>query len=279
VHIPGRPGSIGPARVTEWLIDVLDVRAGERVLELAAGAGGVGFEMLARQPGIRLTSTDVSPSAVDVARRTAAARGLNDIEFRVIDAQRMDIASRSADAVICRWGYMLMEDPFAAFRETARVLRPGGRLAFSVWGDPAQNPWTTIDADVCARLGYVPPAPPTAPGGIFSLADAARLRALVDQSGMDVRRLEPLPVMWPYASEDDYVAIEIGEVGRRAEYLRGLPPAEQIRARSLAGELLEPYRTDSGYLVPGETLNVFAVKPAARRVVRPRRRVPHRIAG
>jgi SAM-dependent methyltransferase len=259
----GREAVVGGAAVTEWLINALAVRAGETVLELAAGAGAVGFELFARHPGVRLISTDVSPATLDVARRAAARRGLSGIEFHVVDAQRMDIASASADAVICRWGYMLMEDPTAAFRETARVLRLDGRLALSVWGDPARNPWTTIDADVCARLGYVPPAPPTAPGGIFSLADPARLRWLVEESGLEVRRLEPVPVMWPYASEDDYVAIEIGEIGRRAEYLHGLPHADQRRALSFVGELLEPYRTDTGYLVPGETLNVLAVNPAA----------------
>lgn len=254
-------GSVGGGPVTEWLLNALAVQAGETVLELAAGAGAVGFELFARHPGIRLISTDVSPARLDVARRAAAARGLSGIEFRVVDAQRMDIASASADAVICRWGYMLMEDPSAAFRQTARVLRPGGRLALSVWGDPARNPWTTIDADVCASAGYVVPAPPTAPGGIFSLADPARLRALVQAHGLEVRRLEPLAVIWPYASEDDYVAIEIGEIGPRAEYFRGLPPAEHRRAVTLVGKLLEPYRSDTGYLVPGETLNVFAVKP------------------
>lgn len=175
----------------------------------------------------------------------------------------MDLGAACVDAAICRWGYMLMEDASAAFRETARVLRHGGRLAFSVWGSPDRNPWTTIDADICARLGYIPPAPPTAPGGIFSLADPARLRALVAASGLEVRRLEPLPMLWPYAGGDDYVAVEIGEIGRRAEYFHGLPRAERTRALSLVGELLEPYRTGAGYLVPGETVNILAVKAAA----------------
>jgi len=81
-----------------------------------------------------------------------------------------------------------MDDPASAFRETARVLRPRGRLAFSVWGGPARNPWTTIDAEVCARLGYAPPAAPTDPGEMFSLADPARLREIVEESGRPTKR-------------------------------------------------------------------------------------------
>jgi SAM-dependent methyltransferase len=251
------------APVTRWLVDALAVQPGETVLELAAGAGDAGFALVEQNPGVRLISTDLSRATVEVARRAAEERALSGIEFRVLDAQRLELESSSVDAVICRWGYMLMEDPAAAFGETARVLRAGGRLAFSVWGDPARNPWTTIDADICARFGYVPLAPPTAAGGIFSLADPVRLRAIVEQSGLKVRDLETIPVSWPYASAEHYVEIEIGEIGRRAEYWRGLSDAKRAAAISHAMERLEPYRTDAGYVVPGETLNVYAVAPGA----------------
>jgi ubiquinone/menaquinone biosynthesis C-methylase UbiE len=182
--------------VTNWLVDAVAVQPGETVLELAAGAGDVGFAILERlRQGVRLLSSDLSPAVVDVARRAAAERGLNDIEFHVLEAQDLDMPSASVDAVICRWGYMLMDDPPAALRETARVLRPGGRLAFSVWGDPARNPWTTIDAEICPHVGYVPKAMPTATGGIFSLADPEQLRAMVNASGLVVRRAETIPVV------------------------------------------------------------------------------------
>lgn len=247
------------APVAAWLVEALAVQAMETVLELAAGAGGVGFAILERADrGVRLISSDVSAATLDVARRAAAERGLRGMEFRTIDAQAIDLALASVDAVVCRWGYMLMDDPLGALRETRRVLRQGGRVAFSVWSAAARNPWTTIDAQVCEQLGYEARAAPTDPGQMFSMADSKSLRATVTRSGLVVRRLETVGVTWPYDSADDYVAVEIDRPGPRGEFFRGLPASERRRAISLAAELLEPFRTDDGYLVPGETLNVLA---------------------
>lgn len=247
--------------VTDWLVDAVAARAPETILELAAGSGDVGFAILERVgPGGHLISSDISPAVVEVARGAAAERGLAGIEFRVLDAQALDVPSASVDAVVCRWGYMLMDDPGAALRETARVLRPGGRFATSVWGDPARNPWTTIDADALAHAGYSPPVAATDPGGMFSLADPGRLRAMVQASGLTVVRLESVPVALPYAGVEDYVAREIEQPGRRGDFFAGLSGRQRAAAVSGLRTLLEPFRAAAGYLVPGETLNVLAVR-------------------
>ena len=248
--------------VTNWIAEAVAPQPGETILELAAGAGDVGLAIVERlAPGGRLILSDVSAAVVEVARRAAAERGLVGIEFRVLDAQELDLPDTCVDAVICRWGFMLMEDPALALRETARVLRPGGRLAFSVWGDPGQNPWTTVDADVLAHAGYVPPIGPTDPGGMFSLSDPERLRVLVEASGLVVRRLETVRVILPYDNTENYALHEIEQPGSRADFFHGLPEEKRLDAMRLASELLEPFRADAGFVIPGETLNVLAIAP------------------
>ena len=137
---------------------------GDTVLELAAGAGDTGFEAaaLAGERG-RLISTDFSPAMVDVARRRGAELGLGNVDYRVMDAERIELDADSVDGVLCRFAYMLMPDPAAALAETRRVLRPGGRLALAVWGAPERNPWVTIGFGLLVERGHMPPPDPGAP--------------------------------------------------------------------------------------------------------------------
>ncbi len=80
------------------------------------------------------------------ARARALELGLSNIEFKVLNAEWIDLPLASVDAVLCRWGYMLMADPAAALAETRRVLRPGGRVALAVWDALEANPWALLPA-------------------------------------------------------------------------------------------------------------------------------------
>src|SRR4051812_21343442 len=126
--------------VNSWLIEKLAPASGDTVLELAAGTGEVGFQAALAVGGSgHVISTDFSPGMVETARTAGEERGLSNVEYRVMDAEHMDLDDDSVDGVICRFGYMLMADPAASLAETRRVLRPGGRLVFSVWGAPERN--------------------------------------------------------------------------------------------------------------------------------------------
>jgi SAM-dependent methyltransferase len=123
--------------VSEWMVRRLDPQPGDTILELAAGLGDTGF-MAAPMVGEtgRVIITDFAPEMVAAARRRAEEVGVENAEFRTLDAERMDLETDGVDGVLCRWAYMLMIDSATAFAETRRVLKPGGRLAFSVWAAP-----------------------------------------------------------------------------------------------------------------------------------------------
>src|SRR4051812_44593798 len=135
--------------VTDKMLELLDPSAGEEILELAAGTGVVGVcaAALVRPTG-RVIVSDFADAMVEAAGRRAKELGLDNVECRVLNAERLVLANGSVDGVLCRWGYMLMADPGAALRETHRVLRSGGRLACAVFAGPEQNPWAALPARV-----------------------------------------------------------------------------------------------------------------------------------
>src|ERR671934_157908 len=120
--------------VTDHMVAALAPKPGETILELACGAGVSGFAAAALMGGEgRLIMTDFASHMVEACERRGRELGFENIEYCVLDAERMDLADDSVDGVLCRWGYMLMADPAAALRETRRVLRSDGRVSFSVW--------------------------------------------------------------------------------------------------------------------------------------------------
>jgi ubiquinone/menaquinone biosynthesis C-methylase UbiE len=244
--------------VREWLVRELAPRPGETVLELGAGVGDTGFAAA----GIvgargRLISTDFSPDMVEVARRRGAELGLQNVDYRVIDAERIELDTDSVDGVLCQSGYMLMADPAAALSETRRVLRPGGRLALSVWGVPERNPWASIGGRILIERGHMPPPDPEAPG-VFSMASEERTGALLEGAGFTAVRTEEVPVRFAFRDLDEYErwVMEVG--GPFGMVVRGLPEREREALKTQLGAAFGPFVADGRYELPGVALCAIA---------------------
>ncbi len=218
--------------VGERMVERLDPRPGDTVLELAAGAGDTGFLAARRLGQGRLIQTDFAPNMVDAAKRFAAEAGLANTEHRVLDAERMDLADDSVDGVLCRFGYMLMADSSAALAETRRVLRDGGRLSFAVWAAPDRNLWAFIPGFALVEAGHVPPPEPDAPG-IFALADPERIRQLVTAAGFAEPEIEEVKVEWEYDDPSVHWEKTMKLAAPIAEAMNSLPEAERERIREL----------------------------------------------
>jgi SAM-dependent methyltransferase len=152
--------------VSSWMVDAIRPQPGHDLLELAAGPGDTGFlaaELV--RPGGTLITSDLVPEMLSAAQRRAAALGLDNVRFKQIDAELpLDIRAASLDGVLCRWGYMLLDDPEAALRETRRVLRPGGRVALAAWTGAEENRWSAEIIDVLTERGLLDPTGGDGPG-------------------------------------------------------------------------------------------------------------------
>jgi len=245
-------------RVNDWLAEKADPQPGQTVLEVAAGPGDLGLQIAERvgRDG-RVISTDFAPEMVDVARRQGEARGLTNVEHRVLDAESMDLEDDSVDGAVCRWGYMLMADPAAALRETRRVLRSGGPLAFAVWRTPDRNPWAAVPGMTLVQRGHMPPPEPGAPG-IFAMGEPDRIRELVAAGGFGEPELEEIAFEFRYLDSDDLWDALIRLAGPLAQALGELPDDERQATRAAIMENVAPYRNEDGsYAVPAATWGVL----------------------
>ena len=241
--------------VTERMLERLGLAGGETVLELAAGTGLVGLAAAAslRESGGRVVVSDFAERMVELAERRAAELALTNVECRLLDAERIELDDDAVDAVICRWGYMLMPDPAAALAESRRVLRPGGRLVCAVFAGPEENPFAALPGRVLQERGHMPPPEAGAPG-ILALADTNRLRELLVGAGFSEPEIDPVNFTWRFADLDDYWAFLTQAAGALAMVIEQLDEADRRAVRTAVEERLGPYRRGDGIELPSVSL-------------------------
>ncbi|MBN1529125.1 MAG: methyltransferase domain-containing protein [Thermoleophilaceae bacterium] len=243
--------------VNDWIVDQVDPQPGQAILDIAAGTGDLGFaaaERVGDQGGV--ITTDFSPDMLEAARRNGESRGLTNVEFQVMDAERMPLADDSVDGVVCRWGYMLMADPAAALAETRRVLRDGGRLGFAVWQTPDRNLWAAIPAMTLVQRGHMPPPEPGGPG-IFAMGERGRVEELVTGAGFADPRIEELTFEWRYGANDLWETLN-RLAGPIAAVIKELSAQEQQDVRESIEGALEEYRQGDDLVVPAACWGVVA---------------------
>ena len=245
------------AAVNDWLLAKSDPQPGETVLELAAGTGDLGFEAArAIGPDGTLISTDFAPEMVEVARRVGTAAGLTDVDHRVMDAEHLELDDDSVDAVLCRWAFMLMADPAAAFNEAGRVLRPAGRLAFAVWTTADRNPWALVPASVLIQRGHMPPPDPNRPG-IFAFGEPDRFIGILTSAGFVEPEVEEIHFSFVHPNFEDAWMTTRKLTGPLADVLENLSDEEIQATRDSVEQAMTEFRQEDGsYTIPASTWGV-----------------------
>jgi SAM-dependent methyltransferase len=150
---------LGPALFEPYAQDLarrLTWLAAGSLLETACGTGRVTRSLAAALPaGVAITATDLNQPMIDFASAQPIARP---VTWRQADALALPFADGSFDAVVCQFGVMFFPDKIAGFREVRRVLRPGGRFLFNVWGPIEANEFASLTTEALgARFSQDPP--------------------------------------------------------------------------------------------------------------------------
>lgn len=250
----------GQRDLSEWIVRHVEPKRGQTILELTAGPGDTGFLAAERiGPGGRLISSDLNEAMVAAARRGAEARGLTNVEFRVIDAQQIDLPDESVDGVLSRFGLMLVPSPERAFPEIRRVLRAGGRLAYGVWGAAERNPWLTQLFRALREHGHAPPSDELAPGGVFSLGQPQVNRERLSAAGFGDVDIEEIAGAQRYTSVDEFWDLQTSVSGLLSGILRPLSEDERGAIKSSLESFVAPYCADDGSLtLPSLALGISA---------------------
>ncbi len=241
--------------VSHWMLEAVSLKPGGRVLELAAGLGETGMlaaELVAPTGGVIIS--DQADAMLDGARARAVELGLSNVEFQVLGAEWIDLPLASLDAVLCRWGYMLLADPRAALIETRRVLRPGGRVSLAVWDAPQHNPWALLPRLELLERGLAETPSPGTPGP-FALGDPERVRAQLEQAGFADIDVQALEIEQRHASFEVFweTTLDISRAFHDAVLSRPESEAAEIRT-GLSLRLARYTSADGTLTIPARTL-------------------------
>lgn len=165
------------------IVTSLNLKDTDIVLDIASGTGEPGLTIAKILKNGKVILTDLSEDMLKVALENANQKGINNIETQVCDVSELPFPDNTFDAVSCRFGYMFFPDVKLATKEIARVLKPGGRIATSVWNIPEKNFWVTAIGGTINKNMQLQPPPPDTPG-MFRCAQNGYMKDIFHQAGL-----------------------------------------------------------------------------------------------
>ena len=191
------------APVSKRLVELAGIKAGDRVLDVAAGYGEPSLTAAKFVgPEGSVVATDISSGMLAFGRERAAAAGFENIEFVETDASSLDFPAASFDAALSRWGIIFEPEGESTAGRIRGFLKPGAKMAISSWGPPERVPMLAVPMMTAMQRLNVPPPPPGTPGPL-SRPTAEAIGGLLEGGGFSDVQVEELELDFEWASPEE----------------------------------------------------------------------------
>lgn len=248
-------------QVTETMLDMAGVGSGNRVLDVAAGAGEQTLVTARRVgPSGYVLATDISANILEFAAAEARAADLTNVETRVMDGENLDeLEADSFDALISRVGLIYFPDQQKALTGMRRALKPGGRIAAIVYSTAENNQFFSIPISIIRKRAQLSPPLPGQPGP-FSLGSPGVLEAAYQRAGFRNIQTRVIPAPLRLTSASECVRFERESFGALHQMMSGLSEAEREETWREIEQGLGQFESTEGFEGPCELVVAAGVK-------------------
>lgn len=238
--------------VSARMVELVKPQAGHTILDLAAGLGDTGFlaaELI--QPGGTLITSDFAPEMLTAAQKRAPSNV--DVRFKQIDLSApIDVQAASIDGVLCRWGYMLLDDPEFALRETRRILKRDAPVALAAWTGPDDNLWSALPVRILQARGIL--EQDAGSPGQFTWANPNDIEDTMATAGFLEPEIEAVEFAMRYEDVDDWWVAQTQLSARTGDADRQLDFATRSDVLAELEEAAKPFtQADDSLIIPART--------------------------
>jgi len=234
------------SQANDAILDAVGTGPGTSLLDVACGPGWLSAAALKR--GTVVTALDFAENMV-----TIACRRCPEADIQTADAEDLPFEVDRFDAVVCSLGILHLPAPERAISEAHRVLKPGGRYAFTCWTPPVCNPFFGLVFGSVQKHGNMnvnlPPGPPP-----FRFGEVTECEKALRAVGFTSVSVSELPMVWPFATPEDIVPAVVASTARIGPILEMQTPEQRRSIENAITEGAKKYVTPRGVEIPTAVL-------------------------
>ena len=239
------------------LLTAVGARHGVRLLDVACGPGYIASA--ASRLGCSVVGIDFSSAMIEIAKKMTPHEATS-LEFREDDAENLSIPDGSFDAVVMNFGMLHLALPDRAIAEAFRVLRPGGRYAFTVWDAPPKTAGFEIVLDAVRLHGNMNVPLPEGPP-FFRFSDAFESALSLKSVGFENIKTVVVPQVWRLKAGVELFSTMRRAAVRTAALLNMQSPDALAKIESEISERAERFRVQGGIELPMPAILTSATRP------------------